>query len=140
MKKIWILSHSDLDLGPKITNFDKIWASAVSNHLAKIASKSVHPFGWNFVHKQSRTNTHTDRHTDRDKLQWKYNPSTISWRCNKRATPKWITKSYIWDMVYFLFSSILWPWSVTLDQGQCHLGHEICVIGLYIGTKYLVCG
>ena len=42
-----------------------IWvrASAVSSHLAKTASKSVHPFGWNFVYKQSRTHRHTVRHT-----------------------------------------------------------------------------
>ena len=43
----------------------------------------MHPFGWNFVHKHSHIHTHTqtDRHTD--KLQWKYIPFTISWRCNK---------------------------------------------------------
>ena len=75
-----------------ITNFNWVQASTVSNHLTKIASKSVHPFGWNFVHK-CRTHRHTDRHTqthrqththrDTDKLQWKYNPSSDSRRCNK---------------------------------------------------------
>ena len=36
----------------------------VSSRLAKTASKSVHPFGWDFVHKQSRTDTQTHRQTD----------------------------------------------------------------------------
>ena len=46
--------------------FNRVSASAVSNHLAKTASKlkSVHLFGWNFVHKKSgHTDTQTDRHT-----------------------------------------------------------------------------
>ena len=81
MKKKWILRHCDLDLWPKVTKFNRVRASAGSNHLVKTAFKLVHPFGWNFVHKRCRTHTHTHRHTD--KLQWKYNPSTISWRCNK---------------------------------------------------------
>ena len=44
-------------LWPKVTILNRVWASAVSNHLAKTASKSVHPFVCNFVHKQSRTDT-----------------------------------------------------------------------------------
>ena len=36
-----------------------------SNYLAKTASKSVHPFGWNFVHRQTDTHTHTHTHTDK---------------------------------------------------------------------------
>ena len=84
MKEKSILSHCDLDLWLKVTNFNSVWASAVSNHLAKTAFKSVHLFGWNFVHKQSRTHTHTHRHTHTDKLQWKYNPSMILWGCKKR--------------------------------------------------------
>ena len=44
---------------PKVTNFIRVRTSAVSNHLAKSMSKSAHPFCWNFVHKQSRTHTHT---------------------------------------------------------------------------------
>ena len=39
---------------------------AVSNHLEKTASKSVHPFGWNFVHKKTvdtQTDTQTHTHT-----------------------------------------------------------------------------
>ena len=39
--------------------------SAVSNHLAKTASKSVQPFGWIFVHKN--TDRQTDRQTDKPK-------------------------------------------------------------------------
>ena len=57
----------------KVTEFNRVQASARGNHLSKTASKSVHPFGCNFVHKQSRTDrqthtqtdTHTDRHTDK---------------------------------------------------------------------------
>ena len=89
-KELWrkklILHHCDLVLWPKVTNFNRVWASAVSNRLAKTLSKSVHPFGWNFLNKQTLdtyTNTHTDRHTD--KLQWKHNPSTISWRCKLKT-------------------------------------------------------
>ena len=35
----------------------------------------------------SRSAGHTDRHTHThtDKLQWKYNPSTISWRCQQET-------------------------------------------------------
>ena len=75
-----------------LCNFNRVWASAISSHLAKTASKSVHPLGWNFVHKQSRTDRQTNRHTHthththtyiqrQTKTKWKYNPSTISWRC-----------------------------------------------------------
>ena len=79
-----ILRHRDLDFWPMVTNFNQVRASVVSNHLAKTASKLMHPFGWKFVYKHSHTHTHTHTHTDRhtDKLQWKYNPFTISWRCN----------------------------------------------------------
>ena len=58
------LRHCDLDLWTKVTNFNTIRASAVSYHLAKTASKLVQPFRWNFVHKQSRTHTHTDTQTN----------------------------------------------------------------------------
>ena len=60
--------------GYYVTVYVDLWPSAVSNHLAKTASKSVHLFGW-----RSAGHTHTD------KLQWKYNPSTILWRCNKQV-------------------------------------------------------
>ena len=62
-KQQWILRHCDLDIWPKVTNFDRDWASAVSNHLAITASKSIHPFSWNFVHKKpsfTLTNTQTN--------------------------------------------------------------------------------
>ena len=87
----YIFCHSDLDPWPKVTNFNRVRASAISNYLAKSSSKLVHSFEWNFVHKkraghtdrQTDTHTHTDTQTHRytDKLQWKYNPSTISWMC-----------------------------------------------------------
>ena len=63
-RKKWVLRHYDLDLWPKITKFNRVRASAVSNHLAKTASKSVHLFGWNFVHKKCRTHRHTDTQTN----------------------------------------------------------------------------
>ena len=50
-----------LDLKPKVANINRVQASAVSNHLAKTASKTVHPFGWNFVH--WHTHRQTDSHT-----------------------------------------------------------------------------
>ena len=59
-RKKWVLRHSDLDLWPKVTNSNRVQASAVSNYLAKNMSKSVHLSGWNFVHKQSFTDTHTN--------------------------------------------------------------------------------
>ena len=48
MKKKWILHHCDLYLWPKVTNFNRVWASVVSNHLAKTAFKLVHQFRLNF--------------------------------------------------------------------------------------------
>ena len=50
-------------VSPKVTNFNRGWANAVSNHLAKTASKSVYLFGWNVVHSQSRKDRQTDTHT-----------------------------------------------------------------------------
>ena len=47
----------------KITNFNWVPENGVSNHIAKTGSKSVQPFGWNFVHKQ--TDTHTGRQTNK---------------------------------------------------------------------------
>ena len=61
MKKKWGLRHCDLDLWHKVTNFNRVWAIVVSNHLAKTVSKSVHLFGWNLftsiqTHKRKQTN------------------------------------------------------------------------------------
>ena len=86
-----VLHHCDLDLWPKVTNLNRVRASAVSNLWAKTAFKSVYPFGLNFVHKQSRTHSQTHRHTD--KLKWKYNPSTISWRSKKKNKKTKTTRS-----------------------------------------------
>ena len=58
----YIFCHSDLDLRPKVTNFNRVLASTKSYHLAKTASKLVQSFGWNFVHKKRAG--HTDRQTD----------------------------------------------------------------------------
>ena len=78
----YIFGHRDLDIWPKVTKFNRVRASVISNHLAKTASKSVHPFGWNLFTRIPDTHTQTHRHTD--KLQWKYNPSKISLRCKKK--------------------------------------------------------
>ena len=56
-EKKWILSQ----LPSPLTN--RVWASVVKKHLAKTATKSVHPFGWNFVHIHTHTYTHTRAHT-----------------------------------------------------------------------------
>ena len=63
MKKKWVLCHCDLHLWPKVTKFNRVQVSAGSNHLAKTASKSVHLFRWNFVHKQSQTHRQTQNIT-----------------------------------------------------------------------------
>ena len=68
MKKKLILRQCDLDFYPKVANFENDRASVVSNRLAVTASKLVHPFGLNFVHKNSghtdtQTHTHTHTHT-----------------------------------------------------------------------------
>ena len=62
MKK-WISRHCDLYLWSKVTHFNSFRASAVSNYLGKTDSKSVHPFGWNFIHwkTDSLSHTHTDK-------------------------------------------------------------------------------
>ena len=52
----YIFSHSDLDLWPKFTNFDRVCASAISNYLTKTAFKSVYSFGCNCVHKHKWLN------------------------------------------------------------------------------------
>ena len=62
LTKKWILSHCDLGLWPKVTNFNRVWASVLSDRLAKTASKSVYLFVWNFVHEKWAG--HTDRQTD----------------------------------------------------------------------------
>ena len=38
----WILCHFDLDHQPKVTNFNRVRASAISIRLTKTALKSVH--------------------------------------------------------------------------------------------------
>ena len=62
---IW-LYHVTLTLAwsKEVTIFNRVRARTVRQHLAKPASKSVHTFGWNFVHKQT-SDTQTDTHTDK---------------------------------------------------------------------------
>ena len=64
MKEKWVLRHCDLDLWSEVTEFNRVRASVISNHLAKTASKSVHPFSWNFVHKKCWTHRHTATQTN----------------------------------------------------------------------------
>ena len=63
----YIFCDSDLDLKPKVSYLHKVRANAVSNCLAKTASKSVHLFDRHFVHRwtdrQTDTHTHTHPHT-----------------------------------------------------------------------------
>ena len=54
---------SNDDLWPKVNNFNGVWTSVISSQLAKTASKLVHSFGWNFVHKKRAGHTHTDTQT-----------------------------------------------------------------------------
>ena len=89
-RKKWELRHCDLDLWPKVTKFNRVWATNRSNHLAKTASKLVHPFGWNFVHKNFWTHTHRDTQTNCSEN------STISWRCKNLL---WMNDKY----AYFNF-------------------------------------
>ena len=79
MKIKRVLRHCDLDLRPKVTKFNRVRASARSNHLAKTASKSVHPFVWNFVHKKCRTHRQTDRQT--------YTQTDTQTNCSENITP-----------------------------------------------------
>ena len=51
------MRHCSLDLPAKVINFKGVRASVVISHLAKSASKSVHPFGWSFIHWQRDTQT-----------------------------------------------------------------------------------
>ena len=63
-RKKWVLHHCDLDLWHKVTNFNWVWDTAVSNHLAKTASKSVHPFGLNlFTSRAGQRHRQTGRHS-----------------------------------------------------------------------------
>ena len=80
MKKKWVLRHCDLDLWPKVTNFNRVGANVVSYHLAKTSVQISSSVRLEFC-SQAEPDRHTDRQTDRE--QWKYNRSTISWRYKK---------------------------------------------------------
>ena len=129
MKKKWVLRHCDLDLWPKVIKFNRVWASAGSNHLAKTASKSIHPFGWNFVHKKCRTHRHTDTqtHTHRhtDKLKWKYNPSTISWRCKNIE-------------VNCIQSWVAYPCKIERQNQICKLFYSL-VLNMSLVSNHVIC-
>ena len=97
MKKKWELRHCDLDLWPKVTKFNRVWASDESNHLAKTAFKSVHPFGWNFVHKNIRTDTHTHTHTQTD----------TQTNCSENITPPRFRGGVIMQYWFLLYSKYI---------------------------------
>ena len=61
-----VLRHCYLDLWPKVTNFNNVWASAVSNHLAKTAfqiGSFVRLEFCSYAEPDTHTHTHTDTHT-----------------------------------------------------------------------------
>ena len=97
-KKKLILSHWDLDLWPKVTNFNRVRVNTISSRLAKTASKSVHPFGWNSSQAKSRTHTHTHTQTN----------------CSENITPRGGVKtpSNWYAMKVFSFSFSITPSNV----------------------------
>ena len=54
VKNGWCVTKCDFDLQTKTTHFNSVRAN-----VAKTASKSMHPFGWNFV--QLQTDSYTQR-------------------------------------------------------------------------------
>ena len=67
------------------------WAN-LSNRLVKTASKSVHSFGWNFVHKNSgHTHTHTLTHTH----------THTQTNCSENITPPWFRGGVINALSFF---------------------------------------
>ena len=142
MKRKWILRYCDLDLWPMVTTFNTVWTSAVSNHLAKTASKSEHPSGWSFVHKQT---SDTNRQTE-----MKIKPLHDSWRCKIYLALivfyfvlhlafnmyDYLWHSFIFYLFFFFFSFVfeihessfkncVWMLSyATLTHNCFHLRHE----------------
>ena len=56
----YIFCHSDLDLQPKVTNFSRVRASAISNYLAKPRpNRRVRSAGILLTDRQTHTHTHT---------------------------------------------------------------------------------
>ena len=109
--------------------------------LAKTASISVHLFGWNSIHKQSRTHTQrqTDRHTHTDKLQWIYNPCTMSWRCkNKRLRSKYSLRIWSYILVKNRFDDMQIRTFLLNSKVSYHSFLKICKICIYIYV-YLYC-
>ena len=117
MKKKWVLRHCDLDLWPKVINFNRVQASAGSSHLAKTASKSVHPFGWNFVHKQT-SDTHTDTQTDKQ-------------QCKKTQL---YLQSFAHSVKHWTISRIS-KYSDKSSQMSCHIPLPVCSFPLYTGIN-----
>ena len=89
-----------------VTNFNWVRASVVWNRLAKTASKSVHPFGWNFVHKNIRTDTHTQTDTQTNcsenvtppRFHGGVTMETINIKITQ--TPPSVTIEYIFDQMF----------------------------------------
>ena len=96
-----ILRHCDLDLWPKVTKFNRVRARAVSNHLAKIASKSLHPFDWNFVHKkcQTQTDTHTAKRPS--------SPAGLAGRSAEQACKLVMIRKNIEDFLQSMYLKVL---------------------------------
>ena len=101
---------------PKVANFNRVRASVQSNCLAKNLVQ-IGASVWLEFCSQAELDSHTDRQTD--KLQWKYNPSLISWRCNNGMTLtfQW-NCAYnfgFWTAMFSLKSNNIIPGSVLKD-------------------------
>ena len=64
MKEKWILRHCDVDLWPKVTNFNRVRATAVISYLAKTVSKLVYIAVWSAFCSQTDRRIHTHRQTE----------------------------------------------------------------------------
>ena len=123
---LWLL------IWPKVTNFNRVWASAVSNHLAKTASKSVIRLAGILLTRKHRTHTQTDRHTD--KLKWKYNPprfrgdvTIFTYLSTQSQSSRYFLRLDHREIIIFVC------WTNTGSQSHMRtsvseLGHHACVL------------
>ena len=118
-RKKWVLRHCDLDLWPKVTNFKRIWASLVSNHLSEDCVK-IGVAVWSAFY--SQTNRQTDRHTHTQTdvhSEAKIFPSMTLWSCKKRMVTNY-TSIQLMSFFYLEYTTYLLIW------------YLICLIDLII--------
>ena len=60
-------------------------------------------FRLEFCSQENIGHTHRHTYTHRNKLQWKYNPSTISWRCKNSSISIWVDKVTVNNYNFFVF-------------------------------------